>query len=161
MLSDIPSILFGAVLVSVGFLVAALAERIRGARGVLKLTERDDIMIERPSRPRAPRETDTRQFQEMPYTPAFAQVPRAEPKSPATRAETKNTTIRAEAKSQATRAETTPSSDPGPGSEVITALMTAGYKRNVATTATWACAAAERATIEGWVAAALRRCVAP
>ena len=38
------------------------------------------------------------------------------------------------------------------------ALVAAGYKKPVATEATWACGAGERASIEGWTAAALRRC---
>jgi len=42
--------------------------------------------------------------------------------------------------------------------EVIAALVTAGYKKPVATEATWACGAGERASVEVWTAAALRRC---
>jgi hypothetical protein len=44
------------------------------------------------------------------------------------------------------------------GDEVIAALVAAGYKKPIATEATWACGVAERATIEGWAASALRRC---
>ena len=44
------------------------------------------------------------------------------------------------------------------GEDVIVALVAAGYKKPVATEATWACGAGERASIEGWTAAALRRC---
>lgn len=44
------------------------------------------------------------------------------------------------------------------GEDVIAALVAAGYKRPIATEATWACGAGERASIEGWVACALRRC---
>jgi hypothetical protein len=44
------------------------------------------------------------------------------------------------------------------GEDVIAALVASGYKRPAATEATWACTAAERATVEGWTASALRRC---
>jgi len=42
--------------------------------------------------------------------------------------------------------------------DVIAALVGAGYKKPIATEATWACSQAERATIEDWTRAALRRC---
>lgn len=51
-----------------------------------------------------------------------------------------------------------PSAGSEGGDEVISALVAAGYKKPVATDATWACSAAERVTIESWVASALRRC---
>lgn len=44
------------------------------------------------------------------------------------------------------------------GEDVIAALVATGYKKPIATEATWACGAGERASIEGWTAAALRRC---
>lgn len=44
------------------------------------------------------------------------------------------------------------------GDDVITALVASGYKKAVAADAAWACTAGERATIESWTAAALRRC---
>jgi len=42
--------------------------------------------------------------------------------------------------------------------DVIAALVAAGYKKPIATEATWGCSAADRETIEGWTRAALRRC---
>jgi len=51
-----------------------------------------------------------------------------------------------------------PAAAPEGGEEVIAALVASGYKKPIATEAAWACTAAERATIEGWTASALRRC---
>jgi len=45
------------------------------------------------------------------------------------------------------------------GEDVVAALVAAGYKKAIATEATWACSVAERGTLEGWTASALRRCV--
>lgn len=45
------------------------------------------------------------------------------------------------------------------GEDVIAALVTSGYKKAVATEAAWACGPAERATVEAWIANALRRCL--
>lgn len=42
--------------------------------------------------------------------------------------------------------------------DVIAALVAAGYKKPIATEATWNCNQSERATPETWTAAALRRC---
>jgi hypothetical protein len=60
------------------------------------------------------------------------------------------------------RAPKAPSSSPakpdGGGEDVIAALIAAGYKKPVASDAAWACTSAERATIEAWTCAALRRC---
>jgi hypothetical protein len=44
------------------------------------------------------------------------------------------------------------------GEDVIAALIASGYKKAVATEATWACGPAERASVETWVSAALHRC---
>jgi hypothetical protein len=41
--------------------------------------------------------------------------------------------------------------------DVIAALVESGYKKTVAAEAAWGCGAAERATIESWTMAALRR----
>lgn len=41
--------------------------------------------------------------------------------------------------------------------DVIAALVESGYKKAVASEAAWGCGAAERATIESWTMAALRR----
>jgi uncharacterized protein (DUF58 family) len=43
--------------------------------------------------------------------------------------------------------------------DVIAALVAAKYKKPVAAEAVWACTPAERATVETWTAAALRRCM--
>lgn len=48
--------------------------------------------------------------------------------------------------------------DGGPEDLVITALVGAGYKKSVATSAARACGPAERQSIETWTAAALRNC---
>jgi hypothetical protein len=42
--------------------------------------------------------------------------------------------------------------------EVIAALVAAGYRKRVAVSATAGCAQEERATLEAWTRAALRRC---
>ena len=41
---------------------------------------------------------------------------------------------------------------------VVTALICAGYKKQIATEAACACSANERVTVEDWIRAALRRC---
>jgi Holliday junction resolvasome RuvABC DNA-binding subunit len=41
--------------------------------------------------------------------------------------------------------------------DVIAALVSTGYKKQIAAEATWACDASERTTIEDWTRAALRR----
>jgi Holliday junction resolvasome RuvABC DNA-binding subunit len=120
--------LFGAALVAIGVLAAALADRIRGIRA---------------SRETAPRERASR----APSVPAqsarqvipVVELPRAPmPKQPKARPE--------------------PKADTEGGDDVIAALVAAGFKKPVATEATWACSASERATIESWTASALRRC---
>jgi hypothetical protein len=62
------------------------------------------------------------------------------------------------AKPQRPRPEPKPVAATEGGEDVIAALVASGYKKPIATEQTWACTAAERATIEGWTAAALRRC---
>jgi hypothetical protein len=42
--------------------------------------------------------------------------------------------------------------------EVIAALVAAGYKRPIATEAVWSCGPDDRASVEDWTRAALRRC---
>jgi hypothetical protein len=54
-------------------------------------------------------------------------------------------------------AEIKPPAD-GPEDNVIAVLVTAGYQRQIAVEATLACSGVERASIEGWTRAALRRC---
>lgn len=123
--------LLGAALVAVGVLAAALADRIRGLRV---------------SRDAAPRERASR----APSTPAHsartaipviesAELPPTPPKQPKL-------------------PRTAPKDASADGDDVIAALIASGYKKPIATEATWACSAAERATVEGWTASALRRC---
>lgn len=130
------NMLFGAALVALGVLAAALADRIRG----LRVTRREAEPRERASRaPSVPAQDrplvhahaarTVIPVVEMPPKPP--RVPRPEPK----------VTASAEG-----------------GDDVIAALVASGYKRPIATEAAWACSAAERATVEVWVAAALRRC---
>lgn len=135
MLSNVLFILLGAGLVSVGVLVTALAtalaDRVRGARA---------------SRETAPRERASR----AQSAPAIQVVETAD-------------LLRSAPAAKPTRTIRTESKDPKPntdsGDDVIAALVAAGYKKPIATEATWACSAGERATLEGWTAAALRRCV--
>ena len=119
--------LFGAALVALGVLAAALADRIRGLRV---------------SRETAPRE-NVRRHTVIPVVEPV-ELHRATPAVPAK-------------PQRAPRAESKVQSADG-ADDVIAALIGAGYKKPIATEATWACSAAERATIENWTGAALRRC---
>lgn len=64
----------------------------------------------------------------------------------------------APAKQRSPRVESKAAPSSEGGDDVIAALVAAGYKKAIATEATWACGTGERASIEGWTAAALRRC---
>lgn len=141
MLNNVLFILLGAGLVTVGFLAAALAERIRGVRG-MKTSERPEEQARRAPRPSMlPTEPAG-----MPRTPTVMRnLPTRKP--PLTVDEP-----------AVTRTPRAPHQTPSPGEDVIAALIAAGYKRTVASEATWACDTAERATIEHWTASALRRC---
>jgi hypothetical protein len=55
------------------------------------------------------------------------------------------------------RLESIPSIPSAAEQDVIAALVASGYKKAAATDAARGCTAADRATIEGWTAAALRR----
>lgn len=124
------NMLLGAALVALGILAAALADRIRGLR------------ISREARePRAAR------AQPAPATRSVIPVVEAADLR-ATPAKPLHTPPRAESKVTSTEG----------GDDVISALVAAGYKKAIATEATWACGVGERASIEGWTAAALRRC---
>jgi hypothetical protein len=120
--------LLGAALVAVGVLASALADRIRGLR-----SSREQPV-------RAPREKTAT----APQRSAIAVV---EPAEVLRSAPIKPRTARAEQKSTSTEG----------GDDVIAALVGSGFKKATAAEATWACTAAERTTIEGWTAAALRR----
>lgn len=141
MLSNVLFVLLGASLVAVGVLTAALAERLRGNTTTEEKRPRAAraVVAESAEMPRAP--TVTRSVREVsPLVPAKpAEMPRTPTVTRAPRAETKITSG-------------------GPGDNVISALVAAGYKRSVAAEATWACDKDERATIGAWTAAALRRC---
>jgi hypothetical protein len=132
-LSNILFMLFGAALVAVGVLSSALADRIRG----IKL-----------SRETQPRERAGRAQSVAAAVPVVvpAELLRATP------------SVAAAKPPRVPRAESKPVVATDNGEDVIAALVGAGYKKPIATEATWACAAAERATVESWTASALRRC---
>jgi hypothetical protein len=134
-LNSVLFMLLGAALVAVGVLAAALADRIRG-----QLPVREAAPRERASRTPSPQPTKSPATQhavipvvELPRAPV---VPPAKPQR---RVEPKQ-----------------PSADGA--DDVIAALVASGFKKPIATEATWACSVAERATVEDWMAAALRRC---
>jgi len=127
-LNSVLMMLLGAALVAVGVLANALADRIRG----LKI-----------AREAAPRERASR----VQSAPAIIPVIEPELVRPAPAKPPR-----------APRIEPKPTAMTEGGEDVIAALVAAGYKKPIATEATWACGAGERASIEGWTAAALRRC---
>lgn len=132
-LSNVLPMLLGAALVAVGVLAAALADRIRGLR-----VSREVAPRERASRaqgaPAAISVVDPGDLLRAAPAAAPAKPPRAQ------------------------RAESRSAASAEGGEDVIAALVAAGYKRPIATEATWACGAGERASIEGWTRAALMRC---
>ncbi len=136
--TDALHILFGAALVAIGVLVTALADRIRNLRAARETAPRERAGRAQHAHAHAPAPASV-----IPVvTPAdlFRPAPAAkQPRPP-----------RAESRVAAASTEG--------GEDVITALVAAGYKKPVATDATWACSAAERATVESWTASALRRC---
>jgi len=124
--------LFGAALVAVGVLASALADRIRGLR-----ISRDATPRERPSR--------------VPSVPAHSvrsAIPVVEHVEP----------LRAVPPKQARAPRAEPKGAESGGDDVIAALIASGYKKPIATEATWACSAGERATVELWTVSALQRC---
>lgn len=127
--------LFGAALVAIGVLAAALADRIRGLR-----VSRDRATATARTTPsRAPIEVIAAEIEPAP--------PRAASKSKAAGGEP-----RAEVRWDAGHKAQAMAYD------VIAALIAAGYKKSIAEEAVWGCNAAERATVETWAASALRRC---
>lgn len=64
---------------------------------------------------------------------------------------------------QRERAQISPANGAGASNamakDVIAALAQAGYTKAVANEAVWSCLGSERATIESWTRAALRRCM--
>lgn len=109
------------------------------AIGVLAAALADRVRGLRIAREGQPRERASRARAEIPVVES-ADLPRATP-----------------APARTPRAPQGPAAAPEGGEEVIAALVASGYKRPIATEAAWACTAAERATIEGWAVAALRR----
>lgn len=107
-MNDLAHVLLGAAFVTLGVLVAALADRIRGVRV---------------TRVRAPCAVAT-------SSKLLAPPPR----------------------------DTPVTADDVQAHEVIGALVTAGFSKRVAAAATTACAREQRATVETWTRAALRRC---
>jgi hypothetical protein len=133
-LSNILHILLGAALVSIGVLVASLADRVRGQRGPREAAPR-----ERASRAQSTPAVAHAAIQVVETAELLRSAPAVKPV-------------------RATRVESKPAANTEGGEDVIAALVAAGYKKPIATEATWACGAGERASIEGWTAAALRRC---
>ncbi len=140
MLNDTLHVLLGAALVAIGVLATALADRIRG----LQASRRERAMT--------PATRGTVRAARPPIDVVDAEVveaappPRCAPTGPTEPRPAR--TPRAEVKLPCDGAD-----------DVIAALVAAGYKKPIATEATWACGQGERASIEGWTRAALRRCV--
>jgi hypothetical protein len=132
-LNNILFMLLGAALVAVGVLSSALADRIRGIKLVREVQSR-----ERASRAQSVAAA-------IPVV-APAELLRAAPPFAAAKPP------------RVPRAESKPVAATDGGEDVIAALIGAGYKKPIATEATWACTAVERATVESWTASALRRC---
>ena len=134
--------LFGAALVAIGVLAAALADRIRGVR------------IARDASEALPRERSANGWRSRavsgPAHAARTSIPVVE------HAEYRSTPAPVKPP-RAPRPEPKVPSPEG-GEDVIAALVAAGYKKAIATEAAWACSSGERATVETWTAAALRRC---
>lgn len=135
--------LLGAALVSLGVLASALADRVRGLHRPKRSDDpewsewaEEPVVAPRARRPRTASAADT-VF--VPDEPVELLRARSTKPARAFRPEPKEPT-------------------PDGAEDVIAALVAAGYKKPIATEATWGCSAAERASVEEWVRAALRRC---
>lgn len=126
--------LFGAALVCLGVLASALADRVRGLR-----VSRDGREV------REGRESSARSSRVMSTSAPRGPIQVVEAEPPRKPAATRRA------------AETKPQAEDG-ADDVIAALVASGYKKAQATEAAWACSPSERATVEHWTAAALRRC---
>lgn len=117
--------LFGALLVTMGVIANAFADKIRGLRQIRPVT--------------APRAVPAPVRSNPPIEVVEAELvsPPKPPRTPPSRGAAKSLTT---------------------ADEVISALVGAGFKKPAASEATWACGEAERATVEAWTKAALRRC---
>lgn len=138
--------LFGAALVALGVLTAALADYIRGIRlqrerAARDLTPRAAVTPAPARAARAPIEVVERRVFE-PRREA-GDVSEAELMPPSRALKPKTPGVESKMKTMA--------------DDVIAALVAAGYKRPNAAEATWGCNAAERSTIEHWTAAALQK----
>jgi hypothetical protein len=148
MLNNALFLLLGAGLMAIGVLTAAFAERIRNSR---QLETKHSATREQERRAPRPSIITIADTHEMPRSPTITRTPTRPPTpSDAPEMPRSPTVTRAP---RAARAAT-----PNLADDVIAALVATGYKRPIATQATWACEEAERVTIELWTAAALRRC---
>lgn len=148
MLNNALFLLLGAGLMAIGVLTAALAEHIRNSR---QLETRRADTREQERRAPHPSIITIADAPKMPRSPTITRAPaRSQTASDSTKMPRFPTVTQA---ASAARTAT-----PNFGDDVIAALVATGYKRPIATQATWACEEAERVTIELWTAAALRRC---
>jgi len=162
MTSSISSMLFmllGAVLLASGFLLAALADRIRGARSAKPL-QAPGALLARGSTRGALRVQDYQcpthgKFEIITgQHEGIATCPQCGVASPwciavPKIAATKVTTSKPAKVKVPVMADTDEDL-------VVSALVSAGYKKPIAASAARACTAADRDTIERWIAAALR-----
>ena len=141
--SAVLNMLLGAALVALGVLVTAFADRIRGQRASREVMPRE--------RETMPRERAVMSSESAPRgksaptdsIPVVEYVARHRPSPAAPSKTSAPPTIKPHADG---------------GEDVVAALVAAGYKKQMAAEATWACGVAERATVEDWTRAALRRC---
>jgi hypothetical protein len=126
-MTEVAHMLLGGVLVAAGIVVTAVADRIRGVRSGCA-----------GRRMRASEHSD----HEVAFAPARqprrSSLPTEKPEKP-------------EAPLPAGQARNAAADD------VIAALVAAGYRKSIAREATWTCAVSERASVEDWTLAALRR----
>src|ERR1700751_2495267 len=137
-LNSVLTMLLGAALIAIGVLASALADRIRNR--------------EAPPRDRVSRVSRVQSAQTaIPVAAPPALHPTAiSGPAPTALHPTPSATVRPSRSSRPVAEG---------GEDVVAALVAAGYKKAIATEATWACSVAERGTLEGWTASALRRCV--
>lgn len=135
---DLAQVLLGATLVAIGVLATALADRIRGIRLTREVS--------------APHERARRTIAAT--VPADAEPLRVIDRVQPSRTSSASKPERA----KPPRVESRVQVGAEGAEDVIAALAAAGYKKPTATEAAWACSVAERATIEDWTRAALRRC---
>jgi len=139
------NMLLGAALVAIGVIAAALADRIRGVKLVRE---------QQPREREQPRERASRA--PAADIPVIEAVPMIAPAAPPAKPQRAVAPAKARTSIPVMPERNAERNDGG--EDVIAALIGAGYKKPIATEATWACGAGERASIEGWTAAALRRC---